>query len=123
MARWIGKGIVAIGALHTVFGLVAFQSVLGQLLREGLLNTVNGQPLREFAFWFLLFGLVLVVLGALVDWIEAQGRALPAFLGWGLLALTLVIVGVMPASGGWLMFAPAVGAIRRTGGVPRVARA
>ena len=34
---------------------------------SGLFNTVNGQPVREAAFWFLFSGFALMILGALVD--------------------------------------------------------
>ncbi len=56
MKRWIGRSIIIIGLLHTIFGLIAFRSTLALLLREGIINTVNGQPDREMAFWFIFFG-------------------------------------------------------------------
>ncbi|GAA4038768.1 hypothetical protein GCM10022409_25520 [Hymenobacter glaciei] len=99
--------------LHTVFGVVVFSSVWAELFREGVLNTVNQQPMRSVAYWFLFFGFLLLLLGALVDWCEAQATTLPAFLGWGLLAMTLVGVAVMPISGMWLALIPAIGLIRQ----------
>lgn len=121
MKRWIGRTLVAIGLLHTVFGVVAFRSVWEALFQEGLLNTVNRQPLREAAYWFLFFGFVLLLLGALIDWCEAQQSRLPAFLGWGLLAMTLVGVVVMPISGMWLALIPTVGLIRQqTAPAPKI---
>ena len=113
MKRWIGRTLVAIGAVHTVFGVVVFSPVWAALFHEGVWNTVNQQPLREAAYWFLFFGFVVLLLGALVDWCEAQQRRLPAFLGWGLLAMTLGGVVVMPVSGMWLALVPAIGLIRQ----------
>lgn len=110
---WIGKSIIIIGAIHSTFGFVVFRSTLAALAGEGWLNTVNGQPEREFVFWFIAFGFLAIIFGATADWIERQNLILPKFFGWSLLALALVIVTIMPVSGGWLVFVPAVGAIVR----------
>lgn len=113
MQAWIGKSVVFIGIVHSVFGFVVFRSTLAELVREGLVNTVNGQPKREFVFWFLFFGFMAIIAGALTDWCERNFGKLPGFLGWSLLALTLTCVTIMPVSGAWLLFVPAVGAIFR----------
>lgn len=116
MTRWIGRAVLAIGALHTVVGLVMFRKTLAELMAEGLVNTVHGQPVREFAFWFIFFGLLAMLLGALVDWCEQESRPLPPFLGLSLLALFVTCVTIMPASGGWLIAVPALGALRHARG-------
>ncbi len=111
MQAWIGKSIMIIGAIHSAFGFVVFRSTLAEIIRDGLVNTVNGQPMREFAFWFIIFGFLAIIFGMFVDWGERQDLKLPKFLGWSLLALTLIIVTTMPISGGWLLFIPTIGAI------------
>lgn len=123
VTRWIGRAVMAIGVLHTVVGFAMFRTTLKELLAEGLVNTVHGQPMREFAFWFLFFGFLGILLGALVDWCETLGHPLPAFLGLGLLALAAVCVTLMPVSGGWLLLVPAVGALTRSPAARRVAAA
>jgi hypothetical protein len=110
---WIGKSIIIIGVIHSAFGLVGFRKTIATIFSEGLFNTVNGQPEREFAFWFVFFGLLMIAFGAFVNWVERQGIKLPKFLGWNLLALTLLIVMIMPVSGGWLLLAPAIGSVLR----------
>ncbi len=112
MKRWIGRSIVIIGLLHTVFGLITFKNILAVLLREGIVNTVNGQPDREMAFWFIFCGLFMLVFGALIDWCESKEIKLPLVLGWGLLTITIIGVTFMPVSGFWLFIIPSVGAIR-----------
>jgi hypothetical protein len=114
MRNWIGKSVAIIGAIHTVFGLVMFRQVIGEIIGEGLVNTVNGQILREFAFWFIFFGFLAVIFGIFIDWCERQQIKLPAFLGWNLLALTVLLVTIMPISGGWLLFIPTTGIFLRT---------
>ena len=109
MRAWIGKFIVGIGVVHTTFGLVFLMPILLVLWQEGLVNTVNGQADREFAFWFLAFGVLAMIFGFFLDWFERNHVGLPAFLGWSLLVFTCLIVVIMPISGGWLMFVPAAG--------------
>ena len=109
---WIGRAILGIGVIHTMFGLWFMRRTLAELLAEGLFNTVHGQPTREATFWFLFTGFALLVLGALVHWLETRGIAMPAFLGWSLLVLTAAGIFVMPASGFWLLLAPVAGLFR-----------
>lgn len=113
MKAWIGKSVIAIGLIHSGFGLVVFRDILAVVAAEGLLNTVNGQPDRERAFWFLFTGLVWLILGGLVDWLERRGDALPAFLAWTFLVMTAVGVLIMPLSGFWLLWVPTAGLFRR----------
>ena len=114
MKAWIGKAIVGIGIIHCLFGVVFSRSTLALLWSEGLINTVNGHPEREFAFWFLAFGLLAIILGSFINWTERKGIIPPPFLGWSLFVLTVAVVTIMPLSGGWLVFIPALGAIIRS---------
>ena len=114
MRVWIGKFIIAIGLIHGVFGLVVFRDTLNLLVAEGLINTVNGEPDRELAFWFIAFGVLVIVLGALVEWCERRGVGLPQFLGWSLLGFTALLLLIMPISGAWLLLAPSIGAVVRS---------
>ena len=114
MRAWIGKYVAGVGTVHTVSGLVGLRDTFADLIRDGLVNTVNGQPEREFAFWFVAIGLFWVVLGALIDHDERRGQPLPGFLGWALGALTLVAVAIMPLSGWWLFFIPVFALVRRS---------
>ena len=115
MRVWIGKFIVTVGIIHAVFGLVVFRGTLNILLAEGLINTVNGQPDRELAFWFIAFGILAILLGALTDWCERRRVGLPQFLGWSLLGFTALLLLIMPISGAWLLLVPSMGAIVRVG--------
>lgn len=114
MRRWIGRWIVGVGLIHILFGIVVFRSTWSTLLGEGLINTVNGQPEREFAVWFTVTGILTLLVGALIDWMEARGTPLPVFVGWSLLILTAAILVLMPISGGWLLLPGAIGAIFRS---------
>lgn len=111
MKRWIGRWVLGVGLIHCLFGLVVFRSTWQTLFAEGLLNTVNGQAEREFPFWFLACGFLMILFGALIDWIEARPLLLPSFVGWGLLVFNVVVLFIMPISGGWLLLPASVGAV------------
>lgn len=111
--RWIGRWLLGVGIVHTLFGIVFMGDALAVLWREGLFNTVNGQPEREFPFWFIFTGLLMMLFGATVDHLEARGHRLPGFLGWGLVVLILICAVVMPISGVWLIVPPTIGAVLR----------
>ncbi len=113
MKAWIGKSVIAIGLIHSIFGLVVFRPTIATLLDERLLNTVDGQPDRERVFWFLFTGFAWLILGALIDWMERSGLRLPRFSAWVLLVMTGVGVVIMPKSGFWLFVIPTIGLFRR----------
>jgi len=113
MRAWIGKSIVAIGIVHSIFGLGMGHAILADMVREGLFNTVVAQFDRNAAFWFLYTGFALLLLGALVDWCEKTKGTTPRFLGWGLLALTVPGLVIMPQSGFWLLLIPSIGLLAR----------
>ncbi|WP_212002982.1 DUF6463 family protein [Chitinophaga sp. HK235] len=110
---WIGKVLTGIGIIHSIFGLIAFRNILGQLFREGLFNTVTTQFDRNAAFWFLFAGFILILLGIFMDDAEKKQHPIPRALGWGLLMITLPSVVILPASGLWLLFIPAIGIIKK----------
>ncbi|MFB9326157.1 DUF6463 family protein [Paenibacillus aurantiacus] len=104
--RQIGLCIVLTGLLHSIVGLVLFAEDLIPIVTDGLWDTVVGETRllnRENAFWFMMFGFVLMLLGYAVDWmLKKLGAAPPAALGWLLLATCLLGAVIMPVSGFWL---------------------
>ena len=113
MVAWIGKWLFAVGVIHLLFGIYFMHTTLAVLWSEGLLNTVNGQPPREAVFWFLCTGIMLLLVGVLVDQTERKGLAIPLFVTWLFAALTVIGVVVMPISGIWLLIPPAAGMVFR----------
>ncbi|MCH8619705.1 DUF6463 family protein [Undibacterium sp. TS12] len=106
---WIGYSLLSIAILHTVYAFVFFGGIYTILLRQGLFDTVNQDALKGAAVWFLLFGVLLALLGIAVHALEKS----PYFhgaraLGAGIFALSLLGVILMPASGFWLAFPPAL---------------
>ena len=107
MQRYTGHSLIAIGILHTVIGVLAFGAPLAHIARDGFFNAVDPHPDRQAAFWFLLTGALLVILGQSTCWTQSRTGTVPRSLGWGLLGISLLGVILMPASGFWLLLMPA----------------
>ena len=109
---WVGRSILFIAVIHTVFGLIAFRDVAGPVVREGGFNTIqlDVSSHRNVGFWFFTSGLLLFVVGGLLDRFERLGIRFPAFVPWSLLALAIFGSVLMPVSAFWLLFLPVIGA-------------
>lgn len=112
MFRVTGYLLIAISIIHVVVGVWIFTEPLTDIIQNGIFNTVAPDPFapyfdREDAFWFMIAAPLLLTLGQLCCWAEAQGISLPAFLGWNLLAISLVGVFLEPISGFWMLILPA----------------
>lgn len=113
--------LFGIAALHTVFGILYFSEPLSGLLADGIVNAAHGDPSRGHAIWFLYAGVSWALLAILARSMAELGLGAPRSFGWGLLLLAAVGAFVSPASGFWLVFVPAIVALR-TGGSRLAAR-
>lgn len=115
MKAWVGKSVVAIGVAQCLFGVVVLGDLLLPAVREGLFDTigVSSPPERNMAYWFLLLGVMTLMLGGLMDRMERAGVGTPGFLPWGFLGLAVVGCVMSPASGFWLLWVPTVGLFLR----------
>jgi Family of unknown function (DUF6463) len=107
--RWIGRWIVAVSALHTLFGLFAFIPTLRDIVHAGLWNSVGSDAMRGAVAWFLISGGFMLVGGLAIDALERNGgtSALRTS-GWSLLIVTAITIILMPVSGAWLLLPPAI---------------
>ena len=96
---------------HAVVGAFLFSDPLGEMVREGLINSIqppmySAQPHfdRAAAFWFLLFSPVLFLLGQLVNHAVAHRdtRSL-RLIGWYLIGIGTVGAAILPLSGNWFL--------------------
>jgi len=106
---WIGKCLIAVGVIHSLFGFVFMRGTLAVLWSEQLWNTVNGQPRREAVFWFLMTGALFLIVGVLVDALEKRGIAIPCVVAWLFAFSTVLGVVAMPISGLWLLIPSVAG--------------
>lgn len=106
-----GPLLMAIGVLDLLYVLAFHSRQLAAIARDGFFGAVEIAPAhldREVAFWHLTFGITVLILGGLVRWTQTRTGALPAFLGWSMLALGLFGAILVPVSGFWLVLAQAV---------------
>jgi hypothetical protein len=111
VGRLSGPLLVAIGVLDLLYVLVFHYGQLAAISRDGFFGAVEVDPVqldREVAFWHLVFGATIVILGGVIHWAQGRTGTLPAFLGWSLLALGLFGAILVPASGFWLVLPLAV---------------
>jgi hypothetical protein len=109
IGRWIGRWIIGVSIIHTIFAFAVFGKVIASMVNRGVFNTVGTDPMTAATAWFLLFGVLLFIYGLNVNEIEkSTAKPLPKSIGWSLLALGLIGVILMPASGFWLIFPPSI---------------
>lgn len=111
MRAWIGRWIVGVALIHILLSALVFRTVFEAILRKGVIDAVGSDPTTGLAVWCVLFGGALLVVGLAVTALEKRssaGESLPRSIGWALLALALLGVALMPASGFWLAFPPAL---------------
>ncbi|AGC42558.1 hypothetical protein MYSTI_01210 [Myxococcus stipitatus DSM 14675] len=105
MRTTTGTLLMLTGGLHQAVGLMLYREPLLEILRAGVLGTVDDMSPRASAFWFLVVGWGLMLLGGLARWAErATGRPLPSGFGWALVALGVFCVVPMPETGAWVFF-------------------
>src|SRR6266540_3777868 len=96
VAAWV---LVALGVGHTVVGLVKFKKPLAEAMRAGFVGQFVGYPDRRTAFWFIVFGPLLVMAGHLA--VHAADRELLKIIGFYLLTISAVGCLAQPTSPFW----------------------
>lgn len=103
-----------LGIVHIVFGLVRFKGPVLEALSAGYIGKFSVPEVRRTAFWFLIFGPLLMLAGQVGIHAVAQGDlALLRILG--IYALVIAVLGVtaFPKSPFWapLFVAPVLIAV------------
>jgi hypothetical protein len=101
MRRFAGRWLFGVAVAHTGFALVVFRTQLFAMARSGFVNTIGEDPMRGAVAWFVLFGGALAMAALAIDALEARGAPLRG-MGLGMLALVVLGIAWMPASGFWL---------------------
>jgi Family of unknown function (DUF6463) len=100
VAAWI---VVVLGVGHTVVGLVRFKKPLAEAVHAGFVGQFVGYPDRLSAFWFMIFGPLLVMVGHMaIHAAHAADRELLKIIGFYLLAITAAGSLAQPTSPFWV---------------------
>lgn len=113
MRHPVGTSLLAIGVVHTLFGLFRFRAPLLEILEAGLIGGAT-TPTQAYAFWFVIGGPMMIVAGLSIREQEAADFAPSRRLGFLLLGIALLGAAVFPVSGFWLLLAPAILTLRPT---------
>ncbi len=108
LVRYSGRVLTILGIVHVLCAPLFYADALRGIVSAGIFNGVGDLPDRDAAFWFIGFGLLVIVLGEIVHWTQRQTGVVPPFLGPGLLVISIVAVIVTPASPFWLILALAM---------------
>jgi hypothetical protein len=108
-----GSLVSGIAVIHLGVGLLLAQPPLRAILADGVVGAVDPHIDRMAIFWFMFFGLLLLLLGEVLRAWESVATP-PARIGYGLGALSLAGGLLIPASGFWLALLPAVLLIHRS---------
>lgn len=106
---WAGQYLMVVAFLHTIAAAWMFSGPLLDIAGRGVFNSVQGDPAKGRAAWFVLFGAALALVAVALTALERQGdsKTLRA-LGLGLLLLSITGAVLMPVSGFWLAMPPAI---------------
>jgi uncharacterized protein DUF6463 len=114
MIAWVGPLLIATGVLHVAVGAVLFAGPLAAIVRDGVLDAVGRDLARGLAFWFVLYGPVLVALGRITQHAVATADgAVLAVVGWSLLGMGVLGAAAIPVSGFWILIALAMPLVLR----------
>jgi uncharacterized protein DUF6463 len=99
IAAWV---LVVLGLGHTVVGLVGFKKPLAEAVSAGFVGQFVGYPDRRTAFWFMIFGPLLVMVGhTAIHAAHASDRELLKVIGFYLLAISAIGSLAQPTSPFW----------------------
>ena len=120
--RTAGRLLMLIGFLHLLGGAWVGRRPLGRIVREGFfgeadsaLGHIASQMEKELVVWFMLWGIMTLIFGQLVAWMERQGQHPPALIGWELMIMNVVTIALYPKGGFWCVLIPAFLMIRAAG--------
>ena len=99
IAAWI---LVILGLGHAAFGIVTFKRPLVEAVRAGFVGQFLDHPDRDEAFWFMIFGPLLVLGGHVaIHAVNTANARLLRIIGFYLLAISAVGSFAAPDSPFW----------------------
>jgi uncharacterized membrane protein HdeD (DUF308 family) len=99
MSNIIAWLLFALGVAHIVFGLVRFRRPLAEAAAAGFIDQFNLSETRRTAFWFVIFGPLLMFAGHVAIHAVASGDlALVRVVGIYASVVSIIGIGAFPKS-------------------------
>jgi len=107
--KYSGLFLVFTGILHTIMALLLGGAIYLEIIRDGLFNALGDNYSRQFAFWFFVCGLFLILFGQTLHYYQKrEQKPAPLYLGYGMLIFSIFGCIVVPKSGFWLFIPQAL---------------
>lgn len=107
--KYSGTLLIGTGILHTLVAVIIYNDIFIEIIQSGIINTVNSYLPRKLAFWFLLCGVFIILWGLTMHYYIKKTQApVPRFIGWILLAISVITCLFVPISGAWLFIPQAL---------------
>ncbi len=101
--RYSGTLLSATGIIHIIYAVFENWKTFGAMFSDGMLNSVKNDITRAYAFWFLMIGIMLIMLGQTLQYyINKEQQPAPLPLGYVLLVFSITGCLFVPISGFWL---------------------
>lgn len=96
LSAWMLFGL---GLAHVVFGLVRYRVPLAEVMADGFVGQFRSSELRRSAFWFIIFGPLLMAAGhAAIHAVVVGDLALIRLIACYALATSLIGLAAFPMS-------------------------
>lgn len=106
--KYSGLFLSLTGVLHICVAIIDFGDKYKGMISDGFVRSLSDTN-RALAFWFLVIGGLLIIMGqTLSHYIKQTQQPPPLFLGYILLAFSIVGCFIVPVSGFWLFIPQAL---------------
>ena len=107
--KYSGIFLIATGILHTIVAIVLGKEAFMKIVQDGLYNVTSLDFEREFAIWFFVCGIFVILLGQVIHYyIKKEQQPAPLSFGYSLLVFTIFGCIIEPGSGFWLFLPQAL---------------
>ena len=104
MSKLAAWSLFALGIAHVVFGVLRFKSPLSDAIAAGFIGQFAEPELRRTAFWFIMVGPLLVLVGHIaIRAVAADDHALLKVIGSYGFVTAVVGIAAFPKSPLWLL--------------------
>ncbi len=104
MSKGIAWAVFVLGLTHIVFGIVRFKASLAEALSAGFVGQFEEPEVRRTAFWFIMCGPLLMLVGHIaVRAVAAGDHSLLKIIGTYALISSVIGVTAFPRSPLWAL--------------------